>query len=120
MAPRKPVEWVGSSLDDLRAFPRDVRRLMGQAIDDAQLGFHHPAARALKGFGGRSVLELCDDHDGNAYRAVYTVRFARAIYVLHVFQKKSKRGIATPRQEIETIKRGLKRAEEHYRLVHGK
>ena len=87
---------------------------MGQAIDDAQLGGEHPAAKALKGFGGRGVLEIVDDFDGDTYRAVYTVKFAGVVYVLHAFQKKSKKGIATPQREIDLIKARLKRAEEHY------
>ncbi len=96
MTARKPVEWIGSSRDDLRKFPQEVRRVMGQAIDDAQLGDEHPAAKALKGFGGRGVIEVIDQFDGEAYRAVYTVKFAGVVYVLHAFQKKSKKGIATP------------------------
>ncbi len=88
---------------------------MGQAIDDAQLGGGHPAAKALKGFGGRGVLEVVDDFDGDTYRAVYTVKFAGVVYVLHAFQKKSKRGIATPQRDIDLIKARLKRAEERYR-----
>jgi phage-related protein len=87
----KPVEWVGSSRADLRAFPEEVRRVMGIAINDAQNGEEHPSVKALKGFGGRSVLEVVDDFDGDTYRAVYTVRFAAAVYVLHCFQKKSKK-----------------------------
>jgi phage-related protein len=93
----KPVEWIASSRDDLREFPKDVRRVMGQAIDDAEHGAEHPSAKALKGFGGRGVLEIVDDFDGETYRAVYTVKFAGVIYVLHAFQKKSKKGIATPK-----------------------
>ncbi len=89
---------------------------MGQAIDDAQWGGEHPAAKALKGFGGRSVIEIVDDFEGNAYRAVYTVRFSDVVYVLHAFQKKSKSGVATPRRDIELIKERLRRAEEHYRM----
>lgn len=108
----------GSSRDDLRDFPPDVRRVMGQAIDDAQLGTEHPAAKALKGFGGRSVLEIVDDFDRDTYRAVYSVKFAGAVYVLHAFQKKAKKGIATPRHEIDLIKARLKRAEEHYRATY--
>ena len=111
----KPVEWVASSRDDLREFPKDVRRVMGQAIDDAEHGHEHPSAKALKGFGGRGVLEIVDDFDGDTYRAVYTVKFAGVIYVLHAFQKKSKKGIATPQRDIDLIKARLKRAEEHYR-----
>ena len=71
--------------------------------------------QALKGFGGRGVLEIVDDFDGDTYRAVYTVKFAGVIYVLHAFQKKSKKGIATPRRDIDLIKARLKRAEEHYK-----
>jgi phage-related protein len=87
----KPTEWVGSSKDDIRDFPEDVRRVMGVAIYDAQNGDEHPAVKALKGFGGRSILEVVDDFDGDTYRAVYTVKFAGVIYILHCFQKKYKR-----------------------------
>jgi phage-related protein len=119
MTARKPVEWIGSTRNDLRKFPQDVRRVMGQAIDDAQLGAEHPAAKALKGFGGRGVLEIVDDFDGDTYRAVYTVKFAGIVYVLHAFQKKSKKGIATPQREIDLIKARLKRAEEHWANTKG-
>jgi len=88
---------------------------MGQSIDDAQHGGEHPAAKALKGFGGRGVPEVVDDFDGDTYRAVYTVKFAGVVYVLHAFQKKSRKGIATPQHEIELIKARLKRAEDHYK-----
>jgi phage-related protein len=93
---------------------------MGFAINDAQNGDEHPRAKALKGFGGRSALEVVDDEDGDTYRAVYTVRFAGVIYVLHVFQKKSKKGIETPKREIELIKARLKVAEAHYQENFGK
>lgn len=116
MENRKALEWIGSSLEDLRGLPVDVRRVFGQALDDAEKGGEHPAAKALKGFGGgRSVLEVVDDYDGDTYRAVYTVRFAGVVYVLHVFQKKSKKGIATPKHEIDLIEARLKRAEAHYK-----
>jgi phage-related protein/predicted XRE-type DNA-binding protein len=101
---QKPALWIGSSRDDLRAFPDEVRRVMGLAINDAQNGEEHPRAKALKGFGGRSVLEVVDNEDGDTYRAVYTVRFAGVVYVLHAFQKKSKKGIETPKRDIEVIK----------------
>jgi phage-related protein len=116
MSLRKTVEWIGSSKDDLREFPHEVRRVTGQAINDAELGGEHPAAKALKGFGGRSVLEIVDDFDGDTYRAVYTVRFAGVLYVLHTFQKKAKKGIA----ELEVIRNRLKRAREHYEANYGK
>ena len=93
---------------------------MGQAIDDAQWGGEHPAAKAFKGFGGRGVIEIVDDFDGNAYRTVYTVKFPDAVYVLHAFQKKSKKGIATPKREVDLIRERLKRAEEHYRTQYPK
>lgn len=117
---QKPAIWMGSSKDDLREFPADVRRVMGFAINDAQNGEEHPAAKALKGFGGRSILEVIDDFDGDTYRAVYTVRFAGAVYVLHCFQKKSKKGSETPKHEIEVIKLRLRAAEAHYRAAYEK
>lgn len=120
MTSQKPVWWIGSSRDDLRSFPDEVRRVMGIAINDAQNGGEHPRAKALKGFGGRSVLEVIDDEDGDTYRAVYTVRFAGVIYVLHAFQKKSRKGIETPKHEIDLIRTRLKAAEVHYRETYGK
>ena len=110
----KPVRWVGSSKDDLSAFPQEVRRRVGGALWDAQLGLKAPFAKPLRGFGGAGVLEVVDDYNGNTYRAVYTVRFAGAVYVLHAFQKKSKRGIATPKAELDLIKQRFKRAREDY------
>ena len=111
----KPVRWVGRSLGDLRAFPAEARHNIGLALLDAQMGHKHPAAKPLQGFGGAGVLEIVEDHDGDTYRAVYTVRFAEIIYVLHIFKKKSKRGIRTPRQDLNLITARLKRAEEDYR-----
>jgi phage-related protein len=93
---------------------------MGFAINDAQNGGEHPRAKALRGFGGRSVLEVVDDEDGDTYRAVYTVRFAGVIYILHAFQKKSKKGSETPKHEIEVIRARLKTAEAHYQENRGK
>lgn len=87
---------------------------MGFALDVAQLGGKHPDAKPLLGLGGAGVLEVVDDHEGDTYRAVYTVKFAGAVYVLHAFQKKSKRGIKTPLKDLELIKERLKRAGEHY------
>ena len=110
----KPVRWVGSSRDDLRGFPEEVRNRVGGALWEAQLGRKAPFAKPLKGFGGTGVLEVVDDFVGDTYRAVYTVRFAGVVYVLHAFQKKSKRGIATPHQEIRLIQQRLRRAREDY------
>ena len=110
----KPVFWVGSSHKDLQGLPPEVRKIFGFAIWQAQIGRTHLAAKPLKGFGGASVLEVVEDHDGSTYRAVYTVRFASVVYALHVFQKKSKKGVKTPKQQIELIRKRLKAAEEHY------
>ena len=102
------VRWVGSSREDLRAFPKHVRQKIGFVLYLAQRGERHAAAKLLKGLGARGVLEVVGDYDRATYRAVYTVRFAEAIYVLHVFQKKSKRGIATPRRDINLIRQRLR------------
>ncbi len=107
----KELVWVGSSRKEMREFPPAVRRTFGIALFAAQLGEMPPEAKPLKGFGGASVLELIEDYDRGTYRAVYTVRFATEVYVLHAFQKKSKRGIATPKQEIDLIRERLKIAE---------
>lgn len=104
MADLKPAIFMGSSRDDLREFPEDVRRVMGVAIHDAQNGEEHPSVKALKGFGGRGVLEVVDDYDGDTFRSVYTVKLAGVIYVLHCFQKKSKKGGETPKHDIEVVK----------------
>src|SRR5713101_2856030 len=91
----KPVVWIGSAKADLSAFPEEVKDSLGFALYMAQQGGKHSSAKPLRGFGGAGVLEIVEDHDGGTYRAVYTVRFAGRIYVLHSFQKKSKSGIAT-------------------------
>jgi phage-related protein len=110
----KPVFWIGSSRRDLKALPGEVRRAMGYAVWLAQMGDKHPDAKPLKGFGGAGVLEVAEDFDRATYRAVYTVRIAGVVYVLHVFQKKSKKGIKTPASEIELVRKRLKEAEEHH------
>jgi phage-related protein len=110
----KPVHWVGSSREDVQRFPTAVKRDIGFALDTAQRGGKPPAAKPLHGFGGASVLEIVENHDGETYRAVYTVRFAEAIYVLHCFHKKSTRGIATPKKERDLIAARLKTAQEDY------
>lgn len=110
----KPLGWIGSAKADLLAFPDDVIRDIGHALYLAQTGGKHDASKPLKGFGGASVLEIVEDYDGDTYRAVYTVRFAEIVYVLHAFQKKARKGISTPPQEIEKIKDRLKKAEMEY------
>jgi phage-related protein len=110
----KPLFWMSSTQDDLRAFPQAVRQVMGYALYLAQVGDKHLDAKPLKGFAGAGVLEIVADHAGDAFRAVYTVRFAGAVYALHAFQKKSTRGIATPKREIERIRQRLRQAQAHY------
>lgn len=111
----KAVRWIGSARKDWKGFPKTVQRHMGQALYAAQCGEEYPTVKALRGFGGRSVLEIVVDHDSDTWRAVYTVRFADAIYVLHAFQKKSKKGIGTPKRELELIQQRLAAAERDYR-----
>lgn len=115
-APR-PLEWVGSTKADIKRFPEAVREVVGYALFQAQVGLKHQSAKPLKGLAG-SVLEVISRHDGDTFRAVYTVRFRTAVYVLHVFQKKAKRGIATGESEIDLIERRLRAAERHYRRNH--
>ncbi len=110
----KSVEWIASSLDDLKSLPEDVQQAVGYALYRAQCGEKHPSVKPLKGFKGASVLEVVQDFDGDTYRAVYTIKFEEVVYILHVFQKKSKRGIKTPKQDIELIEARLRRAKEHY------
>lgn len=102
------------------ALPLDVRRFFGHALDFAQRGEQHDAAKVLKGFGGAGVLEVVEDDAGGTYRAVYTVRFEEAVFVLHCFQKKSKSGISTPREDINLIRDRLKVAEAYVKEIrHG-
>lgn len=111
----KPVEWVGSSYRDFTSFPEGVQQEMGYSLYLAQAGRMHQSAKSLKGFGGAGVVELVEDGQHGTYRAVYTVKFENAVYVLHAFQKKSRKGTKTPREEIETVERRLRIAEEDYR-----
>ena len=109
-APR-PLRWIGSAKKDLLSMPDEVQQAFGFALYQAQIGLLHPDAKPLKGFGSAGILEIVEDWRGNAYRAVYTVRFAQAVFVLHCFQKKSKHGIETPAADMEMIRKRLKEAE---------
>lgn len=111
----KPLHFMGSSQKDLRSFPQKVRREAGFAIHVAQDGGKALNAVPLVGFGGAHVLEVVIDDDGQSYRAVYTVKFEDAVYVLHAFQKKSHKGIATPKPDMALIRRRLLQAREHHR-----
>ena len=117
---RKPCIFLGSSLKDVAAFSREARADIGYALDIVQRGEEPLSAKALKGFGGRGVLEIVENYDSDTYRAVYTVRFAEIVYVLRCFQKKSAKGIATPQREIDLIKRRLLAAEADYATRTGK
>jgi phage-related protein len=113
--PPKPLTWVGSSKRDYIRFPDQVQDDMGYALFVAQMGERPRNAKPLKGFKGAGVLEVIEDYDGDTFRAVYAVRFAQRLYVLHAFQKKSKRGIETPKREIRLVEQRLRAAEEDYR-----
>lgn len=110
----KPIEWMGSSLKDLSEMPDEVKRDIGFALRFAQRGLKHDRAVPLLGFGGASVLEIVSDYRTDTYRGVYTVRFAGVVYVLHAFQKKSRRGIATSQRDRDLIQSRLQQAQEHY------
>ena len=107
----KPLEWIGSSFKDLMALPPDVRRFFGFALSLVQAGDRHDAAKVLKGFGSAGVLEVVEDDRTGTYRAVYTMKFAEAVFVLHCFQKKSRQGITTPKEHMDIIHARLKIAE---------
>jgi phage-related protein len=109
-ADMKPLVWLGSSRRNLKAFPKEVRYVFGHALFEAQLGRKHPDAKPLRGLKGGTVLEVVEDHAGNTYRAVYTVRFEGIVYVLP-FQKKAKRGIRTPKRDVNLMKQRLREAE---------
>ena len=111
--PERPLLWVASSKRDYREFPSRVQDGFGFELYLAQTGQHPPSAKPLRGFGS-GTLELIEDFDGDTYRTVYTVRFVEAIYVLHAFKKKSKRGIKTPQSDIDLIRRRLRDAEQDH------
>lgn len=113
----KPAVFVGSSQKDLRAFPSAVRSEIGQSLFEAQLGEHPGNAKPLKGVGG--VLEIRDNFDGDAYRAVYTIRFEGVLYVLHAFQKKSTSGITTPQRHMDLIRQRLRDAKAIHKTTKG-
>ncbi len=111
----KRLLWVAGSKRDLMAMPDEVQDVFGYALHLAQSGSKHPQAKPLKGQGSAAVLEVVEDWQGDTYRAVYTVKFSAAVYVLHCFQKKATRGIATPRPDLDLIATRLKAAEAHAR-----
>jgi phage-related protein len=115
----RPLDWVGSSKKDFRTFPEPVKDDMGYALGLVQLGGTHPGAKPWKGHGP-GIFELVEDHDGNTYRVVYTVRFKVVVYVLHAFQKKSPKGIKTAKTDVDLIARRLRAAQQDYEDHHAK
>lgn len=111
----KPLYWVGSSKKDLQQLPKDVQDIFGYALHTAQCGGKHPQTKPLKGFGGAGVLEVVEDFSTDTYRAVYTIKYGDAVYVLHAYQKKSSSGIGVPKPDREKISERLKAAEIHAR-----
>lgn len=112
----KRIDFIGTSREDLKGFPDEVKQDIGYALYEAQRGQKPAAVKPLKGFGGAGVLEVVENFSGGTYRAVYTVKFQKVIYVLHCFQKKSKQGIKTPQRDINIIKQRLRLAEEDYKI----
>lgn len=115
----KPLFWVGSSKRDLMAFPEAVQDKIGTALSVAQFGGRHPSAKPWKG-EGPGVFEVVEDHRGDAFRAVYTVRFEEVVYVLHAFQKKSPSGIRTSKKDVDLIARRLNEARMDFEVRYGK
>ena len=115
----KPLHWVGSSKRDLLEFPQGVKDDIGNALGIAQFGGIAPTARPWKGLGP-GVVEIVESHQGNAYRAVYTVRFEKAVYVLHAFQKKSPTGIRTAKRDVDLVAQRLRVAQKDYEEHYGK
>ena len=116
----RQIIYLGSSQKDSQKLPKEVQELFAYALDVAVAGGQHEDVKPLSGFHGRSVVEVVADHRGDTFREIYTVRFEEAIYVLHIFQKKSKKGKATPKEDIEMIKKRLKWAEALHKEFHGK
>ncbi|MBF0336090.1 MAG: type II toxin-antitoxin system RelE/ParE family toxin [Alphaproteobacteria bacterium] len=115
----KDLMFVGSSRKDLKKFPAGVKANIGAALYEAQMGRKPAAAKPLQGFGSAGVLEVIEDERGNTFRAVYTVRFVTAVYVLHAFMKKSKKGTGTPKEDVDLIRARLKDAEQIHKQVAG-
>jgi len=111
----KRLFWIGSSREDLKQFPDDVQDKMGHGLYLAQMGDRHNHAKTLSGHGNAKMIELRENNRSGTYRVVYTVEMAEFVFVLHVFQKKSKTGIATPKQELDLVRRRLKDAEALYK-----
>jgi phage-related protein len=119
-APLKPVFWIGNTKAELSPLAEDVRDEVGQALFEAQRGGRHASAKPLSGYGDAGVLEIVSDYRGDTFRAVYTVRWPAGIYVLHVFQKKSKTGIRTPKADLALIDSRLQRLKQMHEAAPGR
>jgi phage-related protein len=106
----KPLIWIASSYKDLMELPNEIKRGFGYALSLAQSGLRHPSTKILRGFGGSGVIEVIETDEGGTYRAIYTVKFEQVVFVLHCFQKKSKKGIATPKEDMDLVNARLKMA----------
>jgi phage-related protein len=106
----KPLIWIASSYKDLMELPNEIKRGFGYALSLAQSGLRHPSTKILRGFGGSGVIEVIETDEGGTYRAIYTVKFEQVVFVLHCFQKKSKKGIATPKEDMDLVNTRLKMA----------
>jgi len=116
---RRPLHFFGSSLKDLRAVPDQVQDVFGSALLDAQYGDHPEGARSFGEGIPRGVMKLVEDFDRDTYRAAYTVSFPKAVYVLHVFKKKSTQGVRTPKPDKDLVRSRFRVAEQHYRDTYG-
>jgi phage-related protein len=116
---RRPLHFIGSSLKDLRAVPDQVQDVFGSALLDAQYGDHPEGARSFGEGIPRGVMKLVEDFDRDTYRAAYTVSFPKAVYVLHVFKKKSTQGVKTPKPDKDLVRSRFRVAEQHYRDTYG-
>jgi phage-related protein len=115
----KPLFWIASSLSDLRAFPEAVQDKIGEALSLVQFGGKHPSTKPWKGTGP-GLFEIVEDYRSDAYRAIYTVQFSDAVYVLHAFQKKSPTGIKTRKRDVELVAQRLKQVQREYEARHGR
>ena len=114
--PVRPLVWLGSSKKDYNAFPKQVQSDVGFALYRAQIGDMPRSTKPIRGLGA-GIMEIVSGHDGDAYRTVYMARFEEAVYVLHAFQKKSKRGIETPKKDMDLIRQRLKEAQQHHTMA---
>lgn len=120
MSETRKVIYLGSTLKELKKLPPAVKEVFAHGIHLATIGSAHVDSKPLKGFGGRSVVEIIGNGRGETYRAIYTVKYQECIYVLHVFKKKSTKGISMPKKEQKVLEERIKTASAHYKKTYGK